>query len=121
VPPPRRAGAARPVSWTSSRKDGPVQQRTIAMHEELLAEVVESFLYADAIAGETLELEKAVAILKLMLRSLRATRREARPEHRPALLSVGVAAGIVPGQRFLQPRPSRTQGRRPGTASPRRG
>jgi len=71
-------------------KDGPVQQRTIAMHEELLAEevrcgalklpvdthtmayalvrVVESFLYADAIAGETLELEKAVAILKLMLR-----------------------------------------------------
>ena len=71
-------------------KDGPVQQRTIAMHEELLAaevrrgaltlpvdthtmayalvRVVESFLYADAIAGETLELEKAVAILKLMLR-----------------------------------------------------
>jgi hypothetical protein len=71
-------------------KDGPVLQRTIAMHEELLAEevgrgtlelpvdthtmayalvrVVESFLYADAIAGETLELEKAVAILKLMLR-----------------------------------------------------
>jgi hypothetical protein len=71
-------------------KDGPVQQRTIAMHEQLLAEevrrgalklpvdthtmayalvrVVESFLYADAIAGETLELEKAVAILKLMLR-----------------------------------------------------
>lgn len=71
-------------------KDGPVQQRTIAMHEELLVEevrrgalklpidthtmayalvrVVESFLYADAIAGETLDLEKAVAILKLMLR-----------------------------------------------------
>jgi AcrR family transcriptional regulator len=71
-------------------KDGPVQQRTIALHEELLQEevrrgalqlpvdahtmayalvrVVESFLYADAIAGERPDLEKAVAILKLMLR-----------------------------------------------------
>jgi len=71
-------------------KDGPVQQRTIALHEELLREevrrgalrlpvdahtmayalvrVVESFLYADAIAGEQPDLEKAVDILKLMLR-----------------------------------------------------
>jgi AcrR family transcriptional regulator len=71
-------------------KDGPVQQRTIALHEELLQEevrrgalqlpvdahtmayalvrVVESFLYADAIAGERPDLEKAVDILKLMLR-----------------------------------------------------
>ena len=71
-------------------KDGPVQQRTIALHEELLAEeirrgalrlpvdahtmayalvrIVESFLYADAIAGEQPDLDKAVDILKLMLR-----------------------------------------------------
>src|SRR4029450_427380 len=71
-------------------KDGPVQQRTIALHEELLAEevrrgaltlpvdahtmayalvrIVESFLYADAIAGETPDLEKAVDIVKLLLR-----------------------------------------------------
>ena len=71
-------------------KDGPVQRRTIALHEELLEEevrrgalrlpvdahtmayalvrVVESFLYADAVAGEQVDLEKAVAILKLMLR-----------------------------------------------------
>src|SRR4029453_6951268 len=71
-------------------KDGPVQQRTIALHEELLAEegrrgaltlpvdahtmayalvrIVESFLYADAIAGETPDLEKAVDIMKLLLR-----------------------------------------------------
>ena len=71
-------------------KDGPVQQRKIALHQELLAEeirrgalrlpvdthtmayalvrIVESFLYADAIAGEQPDLEKAVEILKLMLR-----------------------------------------------------
>jgi AcrR family transcriptional regulator len=71
-------------------KDGPVQQRTIALHQELLEEevrsgalrlpvdahsmayalvrIVESFLYADAIAGERPDLEKAVEILKLMLR-----------------------------------------------------
>jgi hypothetical protein len=71
-------------------KDGPVQQRTIALHEELLEEemrrgtlrlpvdahtmayalvrLVESFLYADAIAGEKPDLEKAVDVLKLMLR-----------------------------------------------------
>ena len=71
-------------------KDGPVQQRTIALHEELLAEevrrgaltlpvdahtmayalvrIVESFLYAYAIAGETPDLEKAVDIMKLLLR-----------------------------------------------------
>jgi AcrR family transcriptional regulator len=71
-------------------KDGPVQRRTIALHEELLEEevrrgalrlpvdahtmayalvrVVESFLYADAVAGEKVDLEKAVDILKLMLR-----------------------------------------------------
>jgi AcrR family transcriptional regulator len=71
-------------------KDGPVQRRTIALHEELLNEemqrgtltlpvdahtmayalvrVVESFLYADAIAGEKLDLDEAVKILRLMLR-----------------------------------------------------
>jgi len=71
-------------------KEFPVQQRTIALHQALLEEevrrgalelsvdahtmayalvrVVESFLYADAIAGERLDLEKAIAILKLMLR-----------------------------------------------------
>jgi AcrR family transcriptional regulator len=71
-------------------KEGPVQQRTIALHQALLEEevrrgalelpvdahtmayalvrVVESFLYADAIAGEKPNLEKAVEILKLMLR-----------------------------------------------------
>ncbi|HJQ84206.1 MAG TPA: QsdR family transcriptional regulator [Candidatus Binatia bacterium] len=71
-------------------KEGPVQQRTIALHEALLKEevarghlrlpvdphtmayalvrTVESFLYADPIAGEKPDLEKAVEILKLMLR-----------------------------------------------------
>jgi hypothetical protein len=71
-------------------KEGPVQRRTIAMHEELLREevgrgtlrlpvdahtmayalvrTVESFLYADPIAGEKPDLKKAVEILKLMLR-----------------------------------------------------
>ena len=71
-------------------KEGPVQQRTIALHEDLLAEearkgalrlpvdartmayalvrTVESFLYADPIAGERPDLEKAVEILRLMLR-----------------------------------------------------
>jgi AcrR family transcriptional regulator len=71
-------------------KEGPVQQRTIALHEELLEEevrrgalrlpvdahtmayalvrTVESFLYADPIAGEKPDLDKAVEILKLMLR-----------------------------------------------------
>jgi AcrR family transcriptional regulator len=71
-------------------KEGPVQRRTIAMHEELLREevrrgtlrlpvdphtmayalvrIVESFLYADPIAGEKPDLKKAVEILKLMLR-----------------------------------------------------
>jgi AcrR family transcriptional regulator len=71
-------------------KDGPVQQRTIALHEELLEEevrrgalrlpvdahtmayalvrIVESFLYAKAIAGEEPDLEKAVEILRLLLR-----------------------------------------------------
>ena len=43
----------------------PVDTHTMAYAR---VRVVESFLYADAIAGETLELEKAVAILKLMLR-----------------------------------------------------
>ena len=33
-----------------------------------LVRVVESFLYADAIAGETPDIDKAVEILKLMLR-----------------------------------------------------
>ena len=71
-------------------KEGPVQQRTIALHQELLEEevrrgalelpvdshtmayalvrTVESFLYADAIAGEKPDIDKAVEILKLMLR-----------------------------------------------------
>lgn len=71
-------------------KDGPVQAQAIALHQELLEEevragnmrlpvdahtmayalvrVVESFLYADAIAGEAPDLDKAVEILKLMLR-----------------------------------------------------
>jgi len=71
-------------------KDGPVQRRTIKLHEELLEEevrrgnlslpvdvhtmayalvrIVESFLYADAIAGEPPDLEKAEQILRLMLR-----------------------------------------------------
>ncbi len=72
-------------------KEGPVQARTIAHNEGLLREeverghlelpvdphtmayalvrVCESFLYADVIAGEKPDLEKAVEILKLMLRS----------------------------------------------------
>lgn len=71
-------------------KEYPVQRRTIALHQALLEEevrrgalelpvdahtmayalvrVVESFLYADAIAGEKPDVEKAVEILKLMLR-----------------------------------------------------
>jgi len=71
-------------------KEGPVQARTIALNQGLLEEevrrgalelpvdahtmayalvrLVESFLYADMIAGEAPDLEKATAILKLMLR-----------------------------------------------------
>lgn len=71
-------------------KEGPVQARTIALNQGLLEEeirrgalklpvdahtmayalvrIVESFLYADMIAGETPDLEKATEILKLMLR-----------------------------------------------------
>jgi AcrR family transcriptional regulator len=71
-------------------KDGPVQARTIALNQALLEEeirrgdlelpvdahtmayalvrLVESFLYADMIAGEAPDLEKATEILKLMLR-----------------------------------------------------
>jgi hypothetical protein len=71
-------------------KNGPVQRRTIALHEELLEEevrrgalrlpvdthtmayalvrIAESFLYADAISGDAADVEKAVGILKLMLR-----------------------------------------------------
>jgi hypothetical protein len=78
--------ALRIVAW----KDGLVQQRTIRLHQDLLEEevrrgaltlpvdvhtmayalvrVVESFFYADAIAGEKPDLEKAEEILKLMLR-----------------------------------------------------
>jgi len=70
-------------------KEGPVQARTIAHHEWLLREelqhgrlvlpvdphtmayalvrVAESFLYADVIAGEEPDLEKAVEIIRLML------------------------------------------------------
>jgi hypothetical protein len=72
-------------------KEGPVQARTIAHHEALLREeiergqlrlpvdphtmayalvrVAESFLYADVIAGEKPDLDKAVEIIRLMLRS----------------------------------------------------
>jgi len=67
-----------------------VQSRTIALNQQLIEEEVrsgalslpvdahtmayalvrigESFLYADAIAGEKPDLDKAVEILKLMLR-----------------------------------------------------
>jgi len=71
-------------------KDGPSQQRAIALHQELLEEeiargkltldvdthtmayalvrIAESFLYADLIAGETPDVDKALGVLKLMLR-----------------------------------------------------
>ena len=71
-------------------KEGPVQARTIAVNQALLEEeiargalelpvdahtmayalvrLVESFLYAEMIAGEAPDLEKATEILKLMLR-----------------------------------------------------
>jgi AcrR family transcriptional regulator len=71
-------------------KEAPVQSRTIALNQELLEEEIacgalrlpvdahtmayalvrigESFLYADMIAGENPDLDKAVAILELMLR-----------------------------------------------------
>jgi transcriptional regulator with XRE-family HTH domain len=71
-------------------KSGPVQRRTIALHEALLEEeikrgalrlsvdthtmayalvrIAESFLYADAISGDRPDLGKAIDVLKLMLR-----------------------------------------------------
>ena len=71
-------------------KEGPVQARTIGLNQGLIEEeirrgalrlpvdahtmayalvrIVESFLYADMIAGEAPDLEKATEILKLMLR-----------------------------------------------------
>ncbi|HKA14432.1 MAG TPA: QsdR family transcriptional regulator [Myxococcota bacterium] len=71
-------------------KEGPVQARTIALNQRLLEEeiahgaldlavdphtmayalvrIAESFLYADMIAGEKPDLDKAVEIVKLMLR-----------------------------------------------------
>lgn len=71
-------------------KEAPVQSRTIALNQGLIEEemasgalrlpvdahtmayalvrIGESFLYADVIAGEKPDLEKAVEILKLMLR-----------------------------------------------------
>ena len=71
-------------------KEGPVQRQTIALHQALLEEevaagrlelpvdahtmayalvrIAESFLYADLIAGEEPDLDKAAEILKLMLR-----------------------------------------------------
>ena len=71
-------------------KEGPVQARTIALNQGLLEEeirsgalelpvdahamayalvrIAESFLYADMIAGEAPDLEKATEILKLMFR-----------------------------------------------------
>ncbi|HUP90647.1 MAG TPA: QsdR family transcriptional regulator [Solimonas sp.] len=71
-------------------KEGPSQQRAITLHQELLEEemakghlklpvdahtmayalvrLAESFLYADLIAGEKPDLDKAMKILKMMLR-----------------------------------------------------
>ena len=71
-------------------KEAPVQSRTIALHQGLIEEemasgalrlpvdahtmayalvrICESFLYADVIAGEKPDLDKAVEILTLMLR-----------------------------------------------------
>jgi AcrR family transcriptional regulator len=71
-------------------KEGPQQRRMIALHERLLEEeirrgalelpvdahtmayalvrIAETFLYADLIAGEKPDVDKAVEILKLMLR-----------------------------------------------------
>ena len=71
-------------------KEGPSQRRAIALHQELLEEEVakgrlqlpvdahtmayalvrlaESFLYADLIAGEEPDIDKAMKIFKLMLR-----------------------------------------------------
>jgi AcrR family transcriptional regulator len=71
-------------------KDGPVQQQTIAQIQALIEEevaagrlslpvdahsmayalvrIAESFLYADSIAGEEPDIDKAVEIVKLMLR-----------------------------------------------------
>jgi len=71
-------------------KEAPVQARTIALHQQLIEEelqsgalrlpvdahtmayalvrIAESFLYADAIAGEEPDLDKAIEIVKLMLR-----------------------------------------------------
>lgn len=71
-------------------KDGPSQRRAIALHRELLEEeiakgqlqlsvdthtmayalvrIAESFLYADLIAGETPDVDKALSVLRLMLR-----------------------------------------------------
>jgi AcrR family transcriptional regulator len=71
-------------------KEGPSQQRAIALHQELLEEEIskgnldlpvdahtmayalvrtaESFLYADLVAGEEPDVDKAVKILRLMLR-----------------------------------------------------
>jgi len=72
-------------------KAGPPQASTIALHQQLLEEeiragnlqlpvdthtmayalvrIAESFLYADLIAGEKPDVEKAVEIMKLMLRA----------------------------------------------------
>jgi hypothetical protein len=74
----------------AASKDGPVQRQTIALHQALLEEevaagrlelpvdahtmayalvrIAETFLYADLIAGEEPDLDKAAEILKLMLR-----------------------------------------------------
>ena len=71
-------------------KEAPVQSRTIALNQQLIEEemksgalrlpvdahtmsyahvrIAESFLYADMIAGEKPDLEKAIEIVKLMLR-----------------------------------------------------
>ena len=91
---PYRAFLEREDAVTSMRivasKDGPVQPLQIRQHEEWLRELVdrgeidlsvdphtmayalvrtaEAFLYADLIAGEEIDLDKAVAIMRLLLR-----------------------------------------------------
>ncbi|MEX2555841.1 MAG: QsdR family transcriptional regulator [Actinomycetota bacterium] len=92
--PAYRAFLEREDALTSMRivasKHGPVQALQIRLHEEWLRELVdrgeitlsvdphtmayalvrtaEAFLYADLIAGEEIDLDKAVAIMRLLLR-----------------------------------------------------
>ncbi|MGH2726997.1 MAG: QsdR family transcriptional regulator [Actinomycetota bacterium] len=91
---PYRAFLDREDAVTSMRivasKDGPVQPLQIRQHEEWLQELVdvgeirlavdahtmayalvrtaEAFLYADLIAGEDMDIDKAIAVMRLLLR-----------------------------------------------------